>query len=188
MVEGLDGSGKSTLARDLARALGARFMTTPEPALRTLREPVLDALGGSQLARQVFYLSTVIAAADRIRRHLHRGESVVVDRYLLSTMVYAAQRGAGLRWPELEESLLRPDRTLLLDLPLSVRRQRLELRGTSAADRESLDPVFAAGVLDGYRAWAREGVAGPVAVIRLTGTESTGEVLARALALLGVDA
>jgi len=63
---------------------------------------------------------------------------VVLDRYFLSTQAYAAFRSSRLVVDDVQ-SLLRPaDVTFYLDTPLATRLARLERRGTSAADRETL--------------------------------------------------
>lgn len=61
VVEALDGVGKTTLCAGLARALGARVMDTPGPALRPVREQILQALGPDEAARALFYAATVQA-------------------------------------------------------------------------------------------------------------------------------
>ncbi len=184
-VEGLDGSGKSTLTEHLARSLGAELHTTPNAQLRSLRPDILEGLADSPVARQAFYLATVAHASDHIRRSLQRGRSVVLDRYLLSTMVYAAQRGEFLRWPALEDWLLPPDLTVFLDLPLQVRERRLAQRGLSAADVETLDPAFDAGLRAGYRRWAVHSAVGRFLHLELTGHESPGAIARRVLDVLG---
>ena len=183
-VEGLDGSGKSTLVRDLARRLGATSMTTPSPPVRAVREAVIAGLSGSPVARQAFYLATLAHASDTIAPMLRAGSGVVLDRYLLSTMVYAVQRGEHLRWRELEESLLPAHVTVFLDVPLAVRRARLEARGMSLADIESIDPPFDAGVRRLYMDWSRHPVAGRFVHLQLQGTETPDHIVARVLGLL----
>jgi len=184
VVEGLDGSGKSTLARDLALALGATSMTTPPPSVRAVRETVIAGLSGSPVAQQAFYLATLAHASDTIAPMLRAGSSVVLDRYLLSTMVYAVQRGEHLRWRELEESLLPAHVTVFLDVPLAIRRARLEARGMSLADIESLDPAFDAGVRRLYLDWSRHPVAGRFVHLQLQGTETPAAIAERVLGLL----
>jgi dTMP kinase len=138
VFEGLDGSGKSTCARLVAEHLGAALMTTPSPAVREYRDALVEALGPAQEARQLFYLSTVFAASEEVTRRLGAGESVVLDRYFLSTQAYAAFRGSALGLDALGELLRAADATIYLDTPLSQRRARLERRGMSAADLETI--------------------------------------------------
>ena len=184
VVEGLDGSGKSTLAADLALRLGGAATTTPSPELRRIRPAILDGLSGSPVARQAFYLATVAHASDGIRSSLARGQTVILDRYLLSTMVYAAARGEFLRWPELERDLLPAHLTLFVDVPLAVRRARLQRRGMGAEDRETLDPSTDRALRDLYLRWARHPVAGRFVRLEVGPHDAPAAVTARALGLL----
>lgn len=188
VLEGLDGSGKSTIARALAQRMGWRFLTTPGEDLRTIRDEVVRALSASPAARQAFYLATVEEASEEIRALRRSGRGVVLDRYLLSTMVYAEQRGGSLRWRELEHRLLAPDLTVFLDLPLAVRRARLAQRGSTDADVESLHAAFDAGVRAGYRRWGRHRVAGRFLPLMLEGHEEVDDIVARIIREIGATA
>jgi dTMP kinase len=141
VFEGLDGTGKTTAARRTAALIDAIYITTPSSALRAHRDQIIESLGPCQEARQLFYLSTVFAAADEARKLLDGGRSVVVDRYFLSTQAYAGFRGSKLDLDGLGKMLLPADLTVLLEAPLAVRRDRVAARGGSAADGETLLPL-----------------------------------------------
>jgi dTMP kinase len=142
--EGGDGSGKSTQAALLEEHLAARGRT----AVRT-REP-----GGTDLGHELREIvlhrrghiapraEALIYAADRahhiatlVRPALERGEVVIQDRYLDSSVAYqGAGReidGAEIREVSLwaTEGLL-PDLTVLLDLDPAVGRTRLDAART----------------------------------------------------------
>lgn len=139
VFEGLDGAGKTTAARRTAEVLGAVFLTTPSAAVRAYRDRILGSLGGCQEAAQLFYLATVFSASDEVDQLLASGESVVLDRYFLSTQAYAEYRGSKLRLDALADQLRQPDLTVFLHAPLDVRRARvLDRGGATAADRETL--------------------------------------------------
>lgn len=138
VFEGLDGSGKSTCARLLATSIGAEFMTTPSPAVRAFRDDLIADFRGCQEAGQLFYLATVFAASVQVSHLLAKGRSVVLDRYFLSTQAYAEFRGSALQVDDISKHLQPADLTVFLDVPLSVRRQRLMARSVSSADRETL--------------------------------------------------
>ncbi len=138
VFEGLDGSGKSTCARRVAECLGARYLTTPSPEVRKHREKVVGSFDGCQEAAQLFYLSTVFAASEEVRRLLANQVSVVLDRYFLSTQAYANFRGSRLDVDALGDLLVPADVTVFLDVPLEIRRNRLATRGSSKADRETV--------------------------------------------------
>lgn len=166
--EGGDGSGKSTQARLLAewlRDAGRTVLHTREPGGtdlgKELREIVLHRRGHvAPRAEALLY------AADRahhvatvVRPALERGEVVIQDRFLDSSVAY---QGAGriLEPGEIRElSLwaaegLLPDLTVLLDLDESTGRARLD-RSRDRYDRlEAEEARFHARVREGYLALA----------------------------------
>lgn len=138
VFEGLDGSGKSTCAKQTAELLGAEYWTTPPAELRAHRQTIIESYGRCQEAVQLFYLSTVFAASDRAKHLLANGKSIVLDRYFLSTQVYAEFRGSSLSLDSIGDRLLPAGITIFLDVPLEVRRKRLKKRGPLNEDLETL--------------------------------------------------
>ena len=130
--EGPDGAGKSTHSRRLAawlRRQGLRVLLTREPGgtamgLR-LRKILLHSESDSMNPLVEFLLyetSRAILVSQVIRPALRAGKVVVLDRFQDSTWVY--QGWAGGIDLKLVEGLgraatggLKPDRTILLDLP-----------------------------------------------------------------------
>ena len=151
VFEGLDGAGKTTAAKLFAKETGAVFMTTPSERLRAHRDVIVESLA-TQRSRQLFYLSTVEDASERIRLLLGQGRSVVLDRYYLSTQTYAAFRGSNLEVPLLEATLLTPDVTVFVEAPLQVRRARLLKRGHNPFDRETMTEGANARLIREYEA------------------------------------
>ncbi|MCB9619819.1 MAG: AAA family ATPase [Sandaracinus sp.] len=181
VLEGLDGSGKSTCAAQLAEHLDAELLTTPSPSVRRFRDELVESLGPSQEARQLFYLATVFAASEEVSALLSRGRSVVLDRYFLSTQAYAAFRGSRLVVDDLQHLLRPADVTLYLDTPLATRVARLQHRGANAADRETLTPEADGRLRDEHLRRAHLDVVGRF--VRVPGDlGSTREVLEHALA------
>lgn len=141
VFEGLDGAGKTAIAQRVAQTLGAIYMTTPCPQVRSYREALLRAFGGCQEAAQLLYLATVFAASAAAHEHLASGRSVVLDRYFLSTQAYAEFRGSSLRLDELHQHLKPADMTVYVEATLDIRRARVARRsGSNSADRETLTP------------------------------------------------
>jgi len=169
--EGIDGSGKSTQLRLLGnflRASGCDALLTREPGgtqlgLR-LRAALLDA------AEEVDPLTELLVfAADRaqhvrrlVRPALEAGRLVISDRYADATVAY---QGAGRGFaPELISQIvqlategLKPDLTLLFDLPIEESTTRTARRSTGkTATRTSRDRLdiekadFHARVRDAY--------------------------------------
>lgn len=163
-LEGGDGSGKSTQAELLSSWLkdaGHTVLRTREPGGtdlgNELREIVLHRRGDI-----VPRAEALLYAADRahhiatkVRPALERGEIVIQDRYLDSSVAY---QGAGrvLDGTEVRnlslwaaEGLL-PDLTILLDLDESVGRTRLDEARTRYDRLESEERDFHARVRDRY--------------------------------------
>jgi len=164
--EGVDGSGKSTQAALLVewlRETGATVVFTREPGGTPLgervRSLVLDGDDMSPWAEAALYAAARAELAARVvRPALERGEHVVCDRYLDSSVAYqGVVRGLGAE-PVRELSLrvtgsLLPDRTFLLLVPPD----RATGRGTVAPDRiEREGAEFMSRVEDAYRTLAAE--------------------------------
>jgi dTMP kinase len=147
-LEGIDGVGKSTqsdLLEEFLRAQGCEVVRTLEP-------------GGTELGQEIRHLllhrkgdvapraEALLYAADRahhvatkIRPALERGEVVLTDRYLDSSVAYQGV-GRALRAQDVRdismfavEGLL-PDLTILLDLEASAAAERRSNTG-EAPDR-----------------------------------------------------
>jgi dTMP kinase len=138
VFEGLDGSGKTICARHLAERMGAELITTPSSCVRRFRNELIDSFSGCEEAAQLFYLATVFHASEQVRRHMAAGRSVVMDRYFLSTQVYADFRGAKLELDELQSHLAPASLTVFLDAPPTVRAERLAERASDFSDSETL--------------------------------------------------
>lgn len=173
--EGIDGSGKSTQLRLLAeylRAQGCDVFSTREPGgtpvgLR-LRAALLD---GQEEVDPLTEL--LVFAADRaqhvrrvLRPAIEAGRVVLSDRYADATKAY---QGAGRGFPpeliseivQLATEGLRPDLTLLFDLPISDAvartRRRSEGKAKNGADRlDAEDIEFHERVRESYLRLAAE--------------------------------
>ena len=150
-LEGIEGAGKSTqvapLVEELARS-GIDAIATREPGgtpeAEAIRALLLDPAHRS-LGKDAELLLVFAARAEHIekviRPALERGRWVVCDRFTDATFAYqGAGRGIGSpRVAVLEDWVqgeLRPDLTLLLDLPVSVGQARIRARGADRFERE----------------------------------------------------
>ena len=164
VFEGLDGTGKSRCAELTANMLGAELMSTPTKQCRETCNTLVQRFGESQEAAHALYLATVLDASEKIRKHLANGRSVVLDRYLLSTEVYAAFRGSRLSLGESVLGLLQPaDWTIFLEAPLAVRRARIAQRGCTFADTETLSQSADQALIAGFDQRAHLPIAGKAA-------------------------
>jgi dTMP kinase len=147
--EGGDGAGKSTQAARLAETLETRGLTVLQtrepggtPIGEKLRSLVLDHGHGhidAHTEALIFAASRAAHASQVIRPALERGEVVLTDRYIDSSVAYqGAGRDLGAdavrTLNEWATSGLQPDLTVLLDVdPADGRRRRTA--GDAAEDR-----------------------------------------------------
>jgi len=168
--EGPEGGGKSTQIHRLASALaepGYVVWTTREPGgtrLGELIRPIL--LGPRQQGNLSAWAEALLFTAARaqlvnevVRPRLLRGEVVLCDRFSDSTLAYQGY-GRGLDLDALEQLQaqatggLKPDLTLLLDLPVEAGLARIPRGAQDRLDREAI--AFHQRVHAGYRAMAAQ--------------------------------
>jgi dTMP kinase len=151
--EGIDGCGKSTQLRLLASVLrmrGVEVVTTREPGGtplgQKLRHALLEAEGQvDPLAELLLY------AADRaqhvralVRPALSSGHIVLSDRYADATVAYQGA-GRGFETQTVAEIValatggLKPDLTLLFDLPVAEAQERASHRTRNGRPGDRLD-------------------------------------------------
>ena len=139
-LDGIDGAGKTTqlnVIRDWFAAQQLPVLFTREPGGTPLGEVLRDLLLNP--ATQVsLHTETLLMFAAR-RQHLEevilpalaRGVNVVSDRFTDATFAYQGG-GRGLPDEQIEilenwvQGSLKPDLTLILDVPLEVARERIE--------------------------------------------------------------
>ncbi len=134
VVDGPDGAGKTTLVRRLAsrlRAAGHEVLEVRQPGgtpvAEAARAAALDLdMHASPLAELFLMLAARADQVEKVMRPaLERGQVVLSDRYDLSTEAYQIA-GRGLPRDrvmganELATDGLRPDLTIVLDLPAEV--------------------------------------------------------------------
>ncbi|MBB2202451.1 dTMP kinase [Gluconacetobacter tumulisoli] len=169
--EGGEGAGKSTQVRHLEAHLregGYDVVRTREPGgtpgAEALREFLL--FGGHDLSLRAEIMSHFAARCDHvdrlIRPALARGQVVICDRFVDSTLAYQGY-GLGKGDPRILD-LIRtlgtqvgvvPDMTFVLTLPRAQALVRLAARGQSSDRYEAADEAFHARVADGFDAIAR---------------------------------
>lgn len=131
VLEGLSGSGKTTIGKLLSKEMKAIFYKTPPPPFDNARE-LIDR-STDPVTRFFFYLAAVIHASDEITGILENN-SVVCDRYILTTTCYHRALGLNVEAPNV--SLLEPKNTFLITCDDSKRLARLLKRGLSYNDQQ----------------------------------------------------
>jgi dTMP kinase len=166
--EGGEGAGKSTQISILADRLNGanhQTITTREPGGSTgaeiVRHLVLSGMGkflGADAEALLFAAARDDHVHQVIEPALQRGIWVLCDRFTDSTRVYQGKLGKVN--PALIEAMervtiggLKPDLTLILDVPVAVGLRRAVLRrGKAAADRfEQEDIAFHERLREAYR-------------------------------------
>ncbi len=144
-VEGTEGVGKSTNIDFLAESLrirGKEVILTREPGGTPLAEELRNILltpGTERISAETELLLMFAARAQHlenvIRPALQRGAWVISDRFTDATYAYqGGGRGMSVQSIAVLENLvqgaLRPDMTLLLDLPVEIGLRRASQRST----------------------------------------------------------
>ena len=139
-LDGIDGGGKSTqLARlsEYLRQAGTSVLTVRDPGGTPTGEAIRGLLLDSQLSMHrrceamLFMAARCELVQSQIRPALEAGQVVLSDRFLLANVVYQSVGGA-LSADELwnigdwANGGLRPDLTLLLDLPAEEALSRID--------------------------------------------------------------
>ena len=188
-LEGPDGGGKSTQALQLVAYLkgrGLNVLLTREPGGTPIGDQIrrtLMDLGNTGMNPRaeilLFSASRAQIVHQVIRPHLESGGVVVCDRFYDSTLAYQGY-GHGLDLQALQTITafatggLRPDLTLLLDLPAEdgLRRRK---RGGQWNRLDAYDLAFHQRVRQGYFALA---AAEPKRWVRLDATQPVDAVQA----------
>lgn len=169
-LEGIEGAGKSTQVQTVVESLrtaGHRVRVTREPGGTALGEAVRSVLldrGHTGMSADAEMLLVFAARAEHIakviRPALVDGEWVVCDRFTDATYAYQGggrelgfQRVAELEsWVQAE---LRPDLTLLFDIPVEVGLRRAGRRAGPSDRFENETLTFFGRVRDAYLSLAK---------------------------------
>jgi len=197
VVEGIDGSGSTTHAKLLAKAIksrGAEVVLTCEPSsgpigslIRHVLERRLFVPDASGPRSFDWSTMALLFAADRMNHldstvlpALRTGSVVISDRYDLSSLAYqsvTAPSGSDpIPWiRQLNAQALRPDLTVVIDVPPDVAEERRRTRG-------GVEEMFDARELQARLAtvYARaEELVPQDHVLHVPGVGEVGEVAAR---------
>lgn len=190
-LEGPEGSGKTTVAKvvyDYFKNKGVEAMLTREPGGIPISEKIRDIILDPENSNMDDRTEALLYAASR-RQHLaqkvlpalERGELVICDRFIDSSLAYQGYaRGLGIdEVLEINQFAIdhqMPDLTLYLDVPFEVGMERIGVRGYK--DRlELAGDDFHYKVFQGYQeVWRRY----PKRIVRIDATD-TPEAVAKAV-------
>ncbi|MBS7632051.1 dTMP kinase [Candidatus Bathyarchaeota archaeon] len=125
-IEGLDGCGKTTQTKILVkklRKLGYDAVYTSEPSKGRIGRFIQSYCLQSR-QRMSPVVEALLFAADRVEHlrnevvpALEKGQLVVSDRYVYSSLAYQGAAGLDLKWIEtLNANVLSPDLAIFLDI------------------------------------------------------------------------
>lgn len=169
--EGGEGAGKTTHVRllaDAVRAASLDVVETREPGGSPGAEQIRELLIHGEVGRWDAMSEALLhfaARRDHVRRviqpALAAGKWVLSDRFADSTMAYQGY-GHGLGREVIEQlyaltvGALRPDLTVILDLPVDVGLRRTATRKHGGTRYERMDRAFHERLRAGFLAIARE--------------------------------
>jgi dTMP kinase len=191
-IEGIDGSGKSTLAIALSAEIerrGGRVQLLREPGGVQLSERIRTLLADPALQIGAATEALLYAAARaelvsaRLAPLLQRGTDVLLDRFIDSSLAYqGAGRELGIERVRAINELacggLVPDRTLLLEIPPALARERLRARDEAPDRLEGEQEAFFERVAGAYKGIAE---AEPERVVSIDATLAPERVLELAI-------
>jgi dTMP kinase len=192
-VEGVDGAGKSSAIRTVGnffRRNGLDVVETREPGGTPLGEQLRNLLIHQQMDLEtealLMFASRREHLARVIRPALERGQVVVSDRFTDSSFAFQGG-GRGLSISKLEvletwvQEELRPNLTLLLDVPIEVASQRMSA-GRELDKFEREEAAFHIRVREEY---LRRASQYPDRIRTVDATKSTAQVALDIESILG---
>ncbi len=127
VIEGVDGTGKGTQIELLKKEFpNAVFVKYPTPKFGILSEYLEKKVEISKKALFLTFLADIADDQPRIQKMLNKGKTIIMDRYVLSTIAYelgeigqenAARIVDGVR-------LIKPDKIILLDIEIDKAMKR----------------------------------------------------------------
>jgi dTMP kinase len=193
-LEGGEGGGKSTQARRLAEMLEretGEILLTREPGGSPGAEQIRGLLVDGEVHRWDAVTETLLHFAARrdhlantVRPALERGAWVISDRFADSTMAYqgyghGVDRSAIADLYRICVGSLKPDLTLILDLPVEAGLARAAGRGGGEDRYERMDVAFHERLRQGFLEIARQE---PARCVVIDAARSEDEVHAQIIA------
>jgi dTMP kinase len=130
-VEGIDCAGKGEVCPRLAKALNALIYKTPPEHMRAEQDRI-NATAND--AEHYEYFTRVVREASQEIATLAVSQSVVIDRYWMTTVVYHRVMGISATIEDMG-GIVMPDFTVYLTVSPEVQAKRMLGRGMSPGDK-----------------------------------------------------
>ncbi|MFH0885294.1 MAG: dTMP kinase [Candidatus Micrarchaeota archaeon] len=127
VFEGLDGSGKTVQIELLRKKYpDAMVFKYPTKSFQMLNDYLEKKLELSSKSLFLLFLSDIANEQELVRVALDSGKTVILDRYVFSTISYEL---ADIHFPQAKKiveglGFLKPDEVILLDIPPEVSQER----------------------------------------------------------------
>ncbi len=160
VFEGPDGSGTTTHSTALAERLRSRgisvlhtFEATDGPIGTYIRGKLREGGIPGNALQLLFTADRAWHVENVLKPALERGETIICDRYSLSTVIYGSAQGFERSWLEaMNDTFIKPDLLLLALPPFEVCMERL---GKRDKDIIEADDSLQKRVYDLYAAHAK---------------------------------
>lgn len=126
VFEGVDGCGKSTQVNLLKEKLGALVFKYPTRKYPMLTDFLEKKVSLDPKALFLLFLADIADDQENVRKALAEGKTVILDRYVFSTLAYEVNGITPRNGAKIVEGVgyLKPDKVLLLDIDSKTSQER----------------------------------------------------------------
>lgn len=131
MIEGVDGAGTTTQAKKLAEKFDGFYTFQPTDGLigEKIDEMIEKPFFSAEATALAFVADRMAHMEEVLIPKLKDGETVFLDRYYYSTLVYQSVFGADFEWlKSIHEYVIRPDKVVVIDCSLEEVVERITSR------------------------------------------------------------
>lgn len=151
VMEGLDGCGKGTQIEMLCKALGCKVFKYPTRKFGMLNDYLEKKVQLDQRSLFLLFLADIMNEQEEVRMAMNEGKTVVLDRYVFSTIAYEKD---GISFAQAKKivgelGFIVPDKVVLFDIPASVSQERK--RKQKQLDRYEEDAKYLGKVRDAFQ-------------------------------------
>ena len=127
VIEGIDGTGKGTQIDMLAKKMpNVVFVKYPTPKFGILTQYLERKTELSKKAVFLAFLADIADDQPRVQKLLDEGKTIIMDRYVLSTIAYELDEFGQDKAREIVKQigLIKPDKIILLDIEINEAMKR----------------------------------------------------------------